>query len=69
MYQLKSLDTEKLLRGSKLREYDFFRSYSQHLILYTPQIAIDDKTNSKGSSLPEFRKNIYTKQIKDFLME
>lgn len=69
MYQSKSLDTEILLRWSKLLEYDFFRIYSQHLILYSPPMAAEDKTITKKSSLPKFRKNIYTKEVIDFILE
>ena len=70
MYQSKSLDTELLLRWSKLLEYDFFRIYSQHLILYAP-ISADEKANQQNvnTSLPQFRKNIYTKEIIDFILE
>ena len=70
MYQSKSLDTELLLRWSKLLEYDFFRVYSQHLILYAP-ISADEKANQQNvnTSLPQFRKNIYTKEIIDFILE
>lgn len=70
MYESKSLDTEVLLRWSKLLEYDFFRLYSQHLILYAPVAAqIKPATNHKKTSLPQFRKNIYTKEIIDFILE
>lgn len=70
MYESKSLDTELLLRWSKLLEYDFFRIYSQHLILYAP-ISADEKANQQNvnTSLPQFRKNIYTKEIIDFILE
>ena len=70
MYESKSLDTELLLRWSKLLEYDFFRIYSQHLILYPP-ISADEKANQQNvnTSLPQFRKNIYTKEIIDFILE
>ena len=70
MYQSKSLDTELLLRWSKLLEYDFFRIYSQHLILYAP-ISADEKANQQNvnTSLRQFRKNIYTKEIIDFILE
>jgi len=65
MYQAKSLDAEVLLRWSKLLEYDFFRIYSQHLILYAPP----GSTKKKKTSLPKFRKSIYTKEIIDFVLE
>lgn len=69
MYQSKSLDTEILLKWSKLLGYDFFRVYSQHLILYAPSSAIEEKEKSLKSSLPQFRKNIYTKEVIDFILE
>ena len=70
MYESKSLDTELLLRWSKLLEYDFFRIYSQHLILYAPPSTIEkNKKNNVKSKLPQFRKNIYTKEIIDFILE
>lgn len=71
MYQAKSLDTEVLLRWSKLLEYDFFRIYTQHLILYAPASA-DEKAKQQKSgktNLPQFRKNIYTKEVIDFILE
>ena len=39
MYLQENLSTDVLLKWSKLLEYDFFRIYSQHLILYAPQSA------------------------------
>ncbi|CAH0205802.1 helix-turn-helix domain-containing protein [Chryseobacterium sp. Bi04] len=68
MYTLKSLDSELLLRWSKLLEYDFFRIYNQHLILYAPQISRNQSQVKKESELPKFRKNIYTKEIIDFIV-
>ncbi|MDF2553961.1 MAG: transposase [Chryseobacterium sp.] len=71
MYEATSLDTEILLRWSKLLEYDFFRVYNQHLILYAPQgKAIYNRTlNEKKSVLPQFKKNIYTREVIDFILE
>jgi len=71
MYQSKSLDAEILLRYSKLLEYDFFRIYSQHLILYAPPGAAkkDSSKIYKESKLPTFRKQIYTKEIIDFVLD
>ncbi|MCT2561870.1 transposase [Chryseobacterium sp. pc1-10] len=67
MYLQEDLSTNILLRWSKLLEYDFFRLYSQHLILYAPPSAsIRESTVSK---LPRFRKNIYTREMIDFIME
>nr|WP_144282206.1 transposase [Chryseobacterium echinoideorum] len=71
MYESKSLDTEILLRWSKLLEYDFFRIYTQHLILYAPQgnTQSKDVSDEKKSQLPQFRKNVYTKELIDFILE
>ena len=71
MYNAKSLDTESLLKWSKILEYDFFRIYTQHLILYAPPSAIQQKQKpaNKNNDLPQFRKNIYTKEIIDFVLE
>lgn len=71
MYKQKSLDSETLLRWSKLLDYDFFRIYTQHLILYAPPSAIQQKQKPaiKNTVLPQFRKNIYTKEIIDFILE
>lgn len=68
MYTLKSLDSDLILRWSKLLEYDFFRMYSQHLILYSPVMAIHRSDGKRESVLPKFRKNIYTKEIIDFIL-
>lgn len=69
MYEAKSLDCEILLKWSKLLEYDFFRIYTQHLILYSPPSKGIVKTLTTKSSLPKFRKNIYTKEMIDFILE
>lgn len=70
MYKTESLDTNTLLRWSKLLEYDFFRVYTQHLILFSPQSPVNKngESNSK-SNLPQFRKNIYTREVIDFILE
>lgn len=71
MFMQKSLDTEVLLRWSKLLEYDFFRIYTQHIIIFAPQANMGYNTVSpkKDSSLPQFRKNVYTKEVIDFVLE
>ncbi|UCA61807.1 transposase [Chryseobacterium rhizoplanae] len=71
MYEKESIDAHYLLMWCKLLEYDFFRIYSQHLILYAPASRILDNTSSRniGSALPQFRKNIYTKEVVDFMVE
>lgn len=70
MYASKSLDSEILLKWSKLLGYDFFRLYTQHLILYAPPGNTHYNTVSKQSlsRLPKFRRNIYTKEVIDFLL-
>ncbi|MBL1221173.1 transposase [Chryseobacterium sp. L7] len=64
VYVSKSIDSDLLLKWCKLLEYDFFRLYSQHLILYSPFLK---KTKSE-TQLPQFRKNIYTKEMIDYIL-
>lgn len=68
MYASENLETDLLLKWSKLLKFDFFRIYTQHLILYSPPQSSVSK-NSKNSTLPQFRKNIYTKEIIEFILE
>lgn len=65
MYRSESIDTYLLLRWSKLLGYDFFRLHSYHLLLYSPS----PKKNIPDTSLPIFRKNTYTKEIIDLILE
>ncbi|WP_213279793.1 transposase [Chryseobacterium indologenes] len=67
MYSQKSVGADILLKWCKLLEYDFFRLYSNHLILYAP--ASSPNKRKKQSQLPQFRKNLYTKEIIDFMLE
>lgn len=67
IFKSANIDCEMLLSFSKLLEYDFFRLYSQHLILYSPPSK--NLNRNKKSSLPRFRKNIYTREIIDFVLE
>lgn len=71
MYNSQSIDSELLLKWSKLLEYDFFRLYSQHLILYSPPANANyyNISTGKKSKLPQFRKNVYTKEVIDFILE
>lgn len=70
IFTQKSLDSETLLRCSKLLKYDFFRVYSQHLILYSPQDSnIRKNEKMRKTSLPVFKKNIYTKEVILYLVE
>ncbi|KMQ63507.1 transposase [Chryseobacterium sp. BLS98] len=66
MFELENLNTDYLLKWCKLLQYDFFRLYSQHLILYSPE---QRNIKSKNTSLPQFRKNIYTKEMIDFILD
>ncbi|SHH00068.1 transposase [Chryseobacterium oranimense] len=68
MYLQSSIDTFLLLRWSKLLEYNFFRIYSAHLILYAPPANPGTPSKQKGN-LPVFRKNIYTEEVKNFILE
>jgi hypothetical protein len=71
IYKSKSLDSELLLRLCKLLKYDFFRLYTQHLILYSPQTFTSGNkiSENRTSQLPRFRKNIYTKEVISFVLE
>ena len=72
MYLQKDLPTDVLLRWSKLLQYDFFRVYSQYLILFAPQkssVQSIKQKEGKKSALPQFRKNLYTQEIIDFILE
>ncbi|MFP3594408.1 transposase [Chryseobacterium sp. SIMBA_038] len=67
VYIKKSLECEQLLKWSKLLDYDFFRIYSQHLILYSPQASV--QYNIGNTELPYFKKNIYTREIIEFILD
>ena len=69
MYEYEDVSTDMLLKWSKVLEYDFFRIYSQHLILYSPIRAIDSSQNKDSVSPPSFRKNIYSKEVIDFILD
>ncbi|SHG37292.1 hypothetical protein SAMN02787100_3929 [Chryseobacterium sp. OV279] len=67
MYGQESIDTKKLLRWSKLLHFDFFRIYTGHLILYSPPSKTDRAIKMESSTL-EFRKSIYTEEVKCFIL-
>lgn len=69
MFESKTIDVVCLLRWSKLLSYDFFRIYSQHLILYAPQDKKKGSRKDVKSTLPQFKKNIYTPEIIMYLIE
>lgn len=56
VYDKKSVDSSQLLSWSKLLEYDFFRIYSQHLILYAPQDKNKAKRKKQKRYCPASRK-------------
>lgn len=68
MYDSESIDSENLLKWSKLLEYDFFRIYSQHLILFAPPTIANSKTDVLNKDLPHFRKRLYTRDLIDFIL-
>ncbi|MGG7437340.1 helix-turn-helix domain-containing protein [Chryseobacterium arthrosphaerae] len=69
MFQSKNLDSELLLKWSKILKYDFFRLYSQHLLLYAPPSSSKFTLSSRDTSHPKFRKSIYTKEIIEYILE
>ncbi|VFA41436.1 MULTISPECIES: transposase [Chryseobacterium] len=71
MYKRVDLPSDLLLKWSKLLEYDFFRLYSQHLILFSPPRSNEysSATVTAKSQLPQFRKHVYTKEIIEFILE
>ncbi|AZA78972.1 transposase [Chryseobacterium sp. G0186] len=70
MYERESLDSEILLKWSKLLEYDFFRIYTQHLFVSGVQNRASASISKiQESSLPQFRKMIYDKEVIEFILE
>jgi transcriptional regulator with PAS, ATPase and Fis domain len=69
MYKQEDMATNILLKWCKLLKYDFFRIYTQHLALFSPPVSHDNKDPDRKSELPQFRKNIYTKVMIDFILE
>ncbi|WP_315941747.1 transposase [Chryseobacterium paludis] len=68
MYQQDTLETKVLLKWCKLLEYDFFRFFSQHLILFTSPMGAN-YNRPTDSVLPQFRKNLYTKEVIFYILE
>lgn len=66
VYKKQAIESESLLKWSKILEYDFFRIYSQHLILYSPPASLQYKKNTQSRPL---KKNIYTREIIEFVLE
>lgn len=68
MYLEESMETQKLLRWSKLLHFDFFRIYTGHLILYAPPSTIRSGIKL-GQSTLTFRKSVYTEEVKVFILD
>ncbi|MDO5635630.1 MAG: transposase [Myroides sp.] len=65
-----NVDADTLLRFCKILEYDFFRLYSQHLILFSPVSKKNIQgNNEKNQILPTVRKQLYTKEIIMFILK
>lgn len=73
VFKQNTMNSECLLKWSKLLEYDFFRLYSQHLVLYSPPTYnsrdISETKKENSSDLPVFRKNLYTQEIILFILD
>ncbi len=69
MYNQETIDTASLLKWSKVLQYDFFRIYSQHLILYSPLGKSPIPKEKSKDSIPNIKKNLYTQQMIDFILE
>lgn len=71
MFSSSHIDCTVLLNWSKLLNYDFFRLYTQHLIFYAlPSSNLKPQSQTKHKVLKSnFRKNIYTQEIIDFILE
>ena len=68
IYLQKEIDTDVLLMWCKLLRFDFFRIFTGHLILYSPPSKVGKMLKKKESTLI-FRKNIYTEEVKKFIIE
>ena len=67
MFQSENLNSDVLLKWSKLLKYDFFRIYSQHLILYSPPSLNPYKPQNEDEIT--IRKSLYTKELIEFILE
>lgn len=71
IYESESINADVLLKWSKLLNYHFFRIYTQHLILFAPpeKFGYKQSPQKKSAELHQFRKNIYTIEIIEFILE
>lgn len=65
VFSKETIDTGLLLKISKRLNYDFFRLYTGHLIVYAPSSATSKikEPRQKMNVAFDFRKNVYTPEI------
>jgi hypothetical protein len=69
MLQSSTLDALVLLKWSKVLRYDFFRLYSSHLMLHHGiSNTLSRKTENVEIDGIQIRKNVYTKELIEFLV-
>lgn len=65
----RSLDASVMLKWSKVLRYDFFRLYSSHLMLHHGiSNTLSKKTDDVNIQGIHIRKNVYTKEMIQFLI-
>lgn len=68
MFAQEHLSTDLLLKWSKLLKFDFFRIYSEHLMMFHGISAKLFKDHSHIATGLDVRKNLYTPEIKQFIV-
>lgn len=69
IYTSENINVGLLLRLCFLLEYDFFRIYTQHMVLYSPPSGPNPIIKKKNIAGLCYRKSVYTIQIIDFILE
>lgn len=69
IYISKAVESNLLLIWCRLLNYDFFRIYTQHLILFSPSASMDLIKMNQTHLTNDFRKNYYTKEIINFILD
>lgn len=65
-YEQKHLPTDVLLKFCTCLSYNFFRVLSAHVTLF---VKIGDRNKfNQPAVTPQLKKNVYTKEIKDFIL-
>ena len=67
-FEQEHISTELLLKWCKLLKFDFFRYYSSHLMIYHGISALQQKSSRPIETGLIIRKNIYTPEIKQFIL-